>query len=96
MINAPQTRDQVTALLQVSGWKLLRSERLTRPASDFEIWGLAGYPYQLRLSWPVEGDCNGATTTEIEISRALFRIRDAHFHFSGETSGPHAEGSSSL
>jgi len=83
MIKTLQTRDQVEAFLQLTGWKLISSERLSRPASDFEIWELAGYPYQLRLSWPVDGDCNGATTTEIEIHRALLRIRDAHFHFSG-------------
>ena len=76
MFETPRNREQTEILLHSQGWQKIRSEKLSRPDADFEVWTKDEYPYQLRLSWPVDGDCNGATTTEIEIYRAMHFIND--------------------
>ena len=73
----PKTREEMAEVLKNDGWKLVHQERFIRPAASFEIWGKRGNAYQIRLSWPLNGDCNGATTTEIEIDKALYMMAPA-------------------
>lgn len=73
-MDKPTTREELTALLSSNGWKLIYSERFT--TSSFEIWEKPRCAYQLRLSWPKDGNCNGATTVEGEIDKALRMIAD--------------------
>lgn len=68
-MDKPETRAEMTSLLQSDGWKLVYSKLFF--TSSLEIWEKPGNPYQIRLSWPRNGDCNGATTTGIEIDKAL-------------------------
>jgi hypothetical protein len=68
-MDKPTTREELTALLQANGWKMVVSEQYTM--HTFEIWEKRGVAHQIRLGWPKNGDCNGATTTEGEINKAL-------------------------
>ena len=71
-----KTREEMEAMLKAESWKLVYSDRIFDPANQInasvEIWEKHGNPYQIRLLWPRHGDCNGATTTEIEIEKALY------------------------
>lgn len=71
------TQQQVTKYLLATGWELVYQERFQGPRSNHEIYSKKGYEYLLNLGWPVNGDCNGATTTEIEVHKAINRIADA-------------------
>lgn len=73
------TREAATELLKTKGWKLIHSDTFIRPASSFEIWTKRGYHLQLRLAWPKNGDCNGATTMDIEIERVVSFVNDARY-----------------
>lgn len=68
-MDKPKTRAELTALLKSEKWKLVYDEH--HFTDSMEIWKKPGNPYQIRLSWPLHGECNGATTTEIEIDKAL-------------------------
>lgn len=65
----PKTREELAALLRENGWKLTYSEQFFM--SSFEIWEKRGASYQIRLSWPKNCDCDGSTTTEGEIDKAI-------------------------
>lgn len=70
-----RTREECESILKAKGWKLVYQERFTVPVRSFEIWEKPGYPYQLRLEWPLGA---GSTfETECEIARAMNRIEDA-------------------
>lgn len=58
-------------ILRASGWELVYSDTFISPPSSFEIWEKQGASYQIRFSWPRGGDCNGATTIESEIDKAM-------------------------
>ena len=73
-MHKPKSREELTALLQKEGWKLVWQESFFM--SSDEIWEKRGNPYQIRLSWPKDGDCNSATTTEIEIEKALHMMKE--------------------
>jgi len=47
------------------------------PASNVEKYSKKGYDYVLVLAWPTKGNCNGFTTTEIEVCKAINRIADS-------------------
>lgn len=68
-MDKPSSREDLTLLLRANGWTLTHSERYTM--HSFEIWEKPGVSHQIRLGWPKNGDCNGATTTEAEIDKAL-------------------------
>lgn len=78
-MDKPTDRYSTETLLRAEGWELVACDRFANPLSDFQKWKKDGYPYLLRLAWPVGADCNGCTTLEIEICKALEMIRDANF-----------------
>lgn len=67
----PKSKEEMRTLLRTQGWKLVWQDSFLMPPTSAEIWEKSGEPYQIRLGWPLKGDCNGDTTTEIEIEKAM-------------------------